>query len=25
MARFYGPEPAPFDQSWKLLDVERKA
>ncbi len=23
MARFYGPEPALFDQSWKLLDVER--
>jgi len=25
MARFYGPEPALFDQSWKLLDVERLA
>jgi hypothetical protein len=25
MARFYGPEPALFDQSWKLLDVERMA
>jgi hypothetical protein len=23
MARFYGPEPALFDQSWRLLDVER--
>jgi hypothetical protein len=23
MARFYGPEPALFDGSWRLLDVER--
>jgi hypothetical protein len=23
MARFYGPEPALFDGSWKLQEVER--
>lgn len=25
MARFYGPQPALFDQSWRLLEVERMA